>query len=148
MVFEETSIGLNGMAMVFNGSQPLVKRSIIGNEPLAMSNPKLGHGIFPVPFSTAKRMVGQDILCKFLVNNVIACHLWTITSPLIAQGGLGIGEYRAPDFCRRRCTYNQIPMLKFACHSSFFLIAHLSISRNEHIEKPFFAGGKCLQNLF
>ena len=38
-------------------------------------------------FSSAKRMVGQDILCKFLVNNVIAYHLWTITSPLIAQGG-------------------------------------------------------------
>ena len=86
-------------------------------------------------FSTAKRMVGQDILCKFLVNNVIAYHLWTITSPLIARGGLGIGEYRTPDFCRRRCTYIQIPMLKFACQYSFFLIAHLSLSRNEHIEK-------------
>ena len=35
--FKETTIGLNGMVMVFNGSQSLVQRSI-GNEPSVRSN--------------------------------------------------------------------------------------------------------------
>ena len=37
MFFGETSIGLDGMAMVFNASQSLVQQSI-GNEPSVRSN--------------------------------------------------------------------------------------------------------------
>ena len=97
-------------------------------------------------FSTAKRMVGQDILCKFHVNNVIARHLWTITSPLIARGGLGIGEYRAPDFCPRRylsfksrvevCLSQVLNIiLLFVCHRT---ITYLLSIWACHIEKPLF----------
>ena len=149
MVFEETSIGLDGMAMVLNGSQPLVKRSIIGNKPSVRSNPKLGHGIFPVSFFTAKIMVGQDILCKFLVNNVIAYHLWTITSPLIARGGLGIGEHRVPDFCPRRylsfkssvevCLSQVLHFILFCLSSHNHIFAqYLSLSHRER--SPCFSG--------
>ena len=91
-------------------------------------------------------MVGQDILCKFLVNNVIAYHLWTITSPLIARGGLGIGEYRAPDFCPRRylsfksgvevCLSQVLNIiLLFVCHRT---ITYLLSIWACHIEKPLF----------
>ena len=103
-------------------------------------------------FSSAKRMVGQDILCKFLVNNVIAYHLWTITSPLIAQGGLGIGEYRAPDFCPRRylsfksgvevCLSQVLDViLLVVCHRT---ITYLLCIWACHIEKPLFflVGGR------
>ena len=44
IVFGETTIGLEGMAMVFDSRQLLVKR-FIGNELLARSNPKHCHSL-------------------------------------------------------------------------------------------------------
>ena len=53
-------------------------------------------------------MVGPDILCKFLVNNVIAYHLWTITSPLIAQGGTWHRGISCPWFLSTKIPFFQI----------------------------------------
>ena len=60
--FGETFIGLDGMALVLNGRQQLVKRSI-GNEPSVRSNPSSQYKIV-----CSYIMYLVYILCSFLAK--------------------------------------------------------------------------------